>query len=162
MFVYIDEAHAGDEWPVGSHLNHHPDVAKQPTTTQARLEVTKEHLLPFLRQKAPELLPAPENSSCSSEKRHHKDMDKDEKDDSAMMNVKDDKDDSDKDEMTNVHWFIDPPESQLFEDVYAPWPIRFWIVSAGKMAYIAEPENGQFCLKKLDAKLQQTLLVNGD
>lgn len=99
----------------------------QPTTTASRRAVVWQHLIPFLRQKAPALLP-PDTTETSKSKAG-----------------------------PSVHWLLDPPECHLFEDVYAPWPIRFYIIAEGRLQFIANPKKAQFSLKELDTKLHQIL-----
>ncbi len=134
VFVYIDEAHAQDEWPIGNHLHPSlPNVAQQPKKTEDRVRVVHESLIPFLRESAPALLPDPSLLSESGKK---------EADPGAGR----------------AEWVIDPPETSLFEQEYAPWPIRLYIVHDKKMAYIAEPKNGMYSLEELDARLSPLLL----
>jgi len=132
--VYVDEAHAQDEWPIGNHLNDLPNVARQPRTTEARLEVMHQQVLPFLRVNAPGLLPSFSSFSGLGDK---------EFDDLAGM--------------SSLAWLLDPPELHLFEDVYAPWPLRFWIVQNGILKYIASPKNGQFSVEELEGRLRDAL-----
>jgi len=136
--VYVDEAHAQDEWPIGNHLNDLPNVANQPRTTKARLEVMNQQVLPFLRANAPELLPRLEVVVGDG-------------------NGDGNGDGGDIDGLSSVSWLLDSPELHLFEDVYAPWPLRFWIVHEGRMKYIASPKNGQFSVEELEGRLKEAL-----
>lgn len=145
MFVYINEAHADDEWPVGNYLNHLPSV-DQPTTTASRRDVVGQHLIPFLRQAAPALLP-PDTETTGTSKAT-----------TTSKGIYQSKERSKTNEAgPSVHWLLDPPEFHVFEDVYAPWPIRFYIIAEGRLQFIANPKNAQFSLKELDTKLHQIL-----
>jgi hypothetical protein len=132
VYVYVDEAHAEDEWPIGNAYSHGvlPCVAKQPKTTRERRAVVDEQLLPFLRREAPALLPSDATADATA---------------NANAPI----------------WLIDPPETHLFEDVYAPWPIRFYIVHKGRMHFIAEPVDGQFSVRKLERQLDAVVCLNG-
>mmetsp|Transcript_26980 Transcript_26980/g.53121 ORF Transcript_26980/g.53121 Transcript_26980/m.53121 type:complete len:136 (-) Transcript_26980:525-932(-) len=124
VFVYVDEAHAQDEWPVGAHLNSLPNVEKQCKTTSERVKVVQDLMMPFLKTNAPSLLPDPSDPNA-------------------------------------CRWLLDAPEDSFFEKLYAPWPLRFWIVHKGRLAYIAEPTNGQFSVEELGVKLGELGLVEG-
>mmetsp|Transcript_59725 Transcript_59725/g.69819 ORF Transcript_59725/g.69819 Transcript_59725/m.69819 type:complete len:102 (+) Transcript_59725:1531-1836(+) len=39
------------------------------------------------------------------------------------------------------NWLVDDPEEEQFEEAYAPWPLRLWLIgSDGKVRYAAEPK----------------------
>jgi len=49
---------------------------------------------------------------------------------------------------------VDPPETNAFERLFAPWPVRFYIVDAqGIMHYIAEPVDGTYDILELEERL---------
>jgi len=56
---------------------------------------------------------------------------------------------------------IDPPEKQdAFEAAYAPWPLRFFVVSSSpsrRLTYIAQPLQGSFLVSSLEAALLQVI-----
>lgn len=47
------------------------------------------------------------------------------------------------------------PVSNPFEQLYAPWPLRFYIIHKGKIAYIAQPHAGRFDVAALRTELLQ-------
>lgn len=58
---------------------------------------------------------------------------------------------------------MDEPETSHFEQSYAPWPIRFWILNSdGTCAYVAEPEAGQFSLDQVEAELYLAAFDDAD
>jgi len=83
LSIYITEAHAKDEWPVGSKVSH----CKQPKTLSERLAIANA----FVKQQEVKLPLAV-------------------------------------DTMTNS-----------FQQEYAAWPFRFYVIQDGKMALIAQP-----------------------
>jgi hypothetical protein len=102
LTVYVEEAHAQDEWPIG-----HPDHIKQPRTTAERIAVARKFV---------------ENYSY------------------------------------RIPVVIDVPESgNLFEQLYAPWPIRFYVIKKRKMAFIAQPDNCTFSLARLRTAILHSL-----
>ncbi len=71
-----------------------------------------------------------------------------------------------------LHWqtplLIDPPEKEMFEQLFAPWPLRFFIVSKqtkeekGKgqpltLAYVAEPVGETFDLCELREQIERAI-----
>lgn len=45
------------------------------------------------------------------------------------------------------------PVSNPFERLYAPWPLRFYILHKGEIAYIAQPHAGRFDAAALRTEL---------
>ena len=56
-----------------------------------------------------------------------------------------------------VRVFVDDPErGEPFEQTFAPWPLRFWVVGAGgRITFIAEPTGCSFDLSLLRDHLLQ-------
>jgi len=54
---------------------------------------------------------------------------------------------------------VDPPENgDAFEAAYAPWPLRFFVVSPlRRLTYIAQPQHGSFSVKALETALIQAI-----
>jgi hypothetical protein len=52
----------------------------------------------------------------------------------------------------------DPPEDEAFERLFAPWPIRFYVVGHdGRMAFIAAPIDSTFDLCEVERQLEQAI-----
>ena len=101
VMVYGAEAHAQNEWPIGSEIQY-----DQPTTLEERLKIAKEFISTYDLQ-IPLVL-----DSC--------------------------------------------PENE-FHELYAAWPVRFYVISKGKMVYIAEPIEGSFLLSEVYDVLRSLL-----
>lgn len=107
--IYITEAHAQNEWPIGSRLRYN-----QPRQTQERSNIVNEYI---------------------------------------------------RDTQMNIPLLIDPVcehDSTLnnpFETIYAPWPIRYYIIYQNKLTYIANPKECSFLLSDLKDALCTTLGV---
>lgn len=87
LLVYIAEAHADDEWPIGSDL-----VFNQPKTIQDRNQIVGK----FLSE-------------------------------------------------TDFKWpTVMDNENNQFDEIYAAWPLRFYIIKNNRLTYIAAPENGGY------------------
>jgi Iodothyronine deiodinase len=103
-FVYIAEAHAADEWPVGSVKYRTP----QTKTLAARLEVA---------QRARQQLG-----------------------------------------LTSIPTFVDDPATNAFEQLFASWPTRFFLLFDGHMARIENPDPyGAFSLAGIIDTITQLL-----
>jgi len=104
--VYIQEAHAQDEWPISS-SRANGDRGKvcieQPKSTQERCAVARQFQQDF---------------------------------------------------SFSIPMVVDTVANE-FDAAFAPWPLRFYVFSGGKVKYIAMPEDGRFDIAKLrDALLQ--------
>lgn len=42
-------------------------------------------------------------------------------------------------------------EGNSFERVFAPWPLRFYVIGEGRLRYISQPEEGRFSVEELKA-----------
>ena len=40
--------------------------------------------------------------------------------------------------------YVDNPADEAFERLYAPWPLRLYVVRGAKLAWIAEPDGATF------------------
>lgn len=123
--VYIEEAHAADEWPIGSRLHY-----KQPTSIAERAQIVKDFIdatgykLPIVIDPVFPASSSPPSSSSSSAS-------------------------SDKQEETSPvegKTLIKPPQNNPFEKLYAPWPVRFYVIHRGRLLLAAEPMEGSFSL----------------
>ena len=106
--VYIEEAHAEDEWPVRSARYNHgvPVRVNQPKTLIDRMEIAKEFVTRF--------------------------------------------------GLTDVHTVVDNPEDDNpFSSAFSPWPIRFFVVQHGKMAFIANPVDCEYSMHELTEALRE-------
>jgi hypothetical protein len=45
---------------------------------------------------------------------------------------------------------IDPPETDAFEKLFAPWPVRFYVAHRGRLTHISEPIDGTFDIIELE------------
>ena len=56
---------------------------------------------------------------------------------------------------------IDKPEENLFEKLYAPWPVRIYIIDKDyRLTYIAEPSETMLELNELIEHLQSIIQLN--
>jgi hypothetical protein len=133
-----------------------------------RIAVVDELLLPFLRREATTLLPTISNASigASSVVDQSASASANSLSSSASLSaslscaVDVDVGGGDDGNVEPPVWLIDPPETHLFEDVFAPWPIRFYIVGADdRMSYIAAPKDCQYSVSELERELE-SLFVN--
>lgn len=101
--VYIEEAHATDEWPIGSCISY-----TQPKSDADRIRIADD----FIRATG-----------------------------------------------YRVPLLIDPvSQNNPFSKVYAPWPIRFYVVNSIQMlSYIAHPIEGSFPLELIENALNEAI-----
>lgn len=107
VFVYITEAHAVDEWPIGSDI-----VVKQPKTIDERKKICKQFI-------------------------EHSNWDQ-----------------------TLIPMYLDEIQNH-FDDTYAAWPVRFYIVQEEKMQYIAEPIGESYSMEILEEEINKTIQKTG-
>lgn len=98
-FIYIAEAHADSEWPIGNQFIEHLPPFPQTTTLKER----KERALKF------------------------------------QSDFK----------LFDLPIFIDDPETNAFQKVFTPWPLRWYVLIEGVCQLVSEPKDGFFDLKFL-------------
>lgn len=97
LLVYICEAHASDEWPIGSHVQ-----IKQHTNTQERLAACQ--------------------TCCDA------------------LGV-------------SFPTVLDS-EANAFNNAYAAWPLRFYLIDNNRVEHVPMPTNGAYDPNELDTWLQ--------
>lgn len=143
LTVYIAEAHASDEWPIGSRFKY-----TQSRTIASRIAIANEFISrtsytlptvvdPCYQEDGAVPIPVsiPRNDTHhthDTQRPHHTD----DIDDTHGTDVTDATDGTD--DIKQIPLCV--PRSNPFEAVYAPWPIRFYLVSNSKLAYIAAPD----------------------
>jgi hypothetical protein len=103
LFIYITEAHADDEWPIGSSIQ-----IKQPKTNQQRIYAVNQFIQ--ATQWNQQLIPI----------------------------------------------YVDFIQNQ-FDEIYAAWPVRFYIMKQNQILHIAEPDNASYDMFDLQKKIEQAI-----
>lgn len=145
LTVYIAEAHATDEWPIGSRFKY-----TQPRTIAQRVAIAREfmqqtnYMLPTVVDPCypddptvsppfsllPYITPVSSSSPASSEGKGESP--------SFVMSASS---------------AIPLPRSNPFEVVYAPWPIRFYLLSDGILKHIAAPDQCSYDWRDIKRRL---------
>ena len=132
VFIYITEAHASDEWNIGSQVQY-----KKPKFLQDRIQIAQDMLdstnlsLPMFI----DVLPV-------DDKRNDVQSNEEFKTDA-------------------VDNFNDPIGYNLFNHYYSAWPLRFYIIQEQRVKYISSPgNNGEIIPGQIIDALHQILNVN--